>query len=40
MNCSSVRNSPIDWAPVSLEMRHIDQQAGVHVQADLDAVQR
>ena len=39
MNCSSVRKRPIDFAPGLGQMRHVDQQARVHVQPDRDAVE-
>ena len=34
MNCNSVRNRPIDFAAGLGQMRHVDQQPGIHVQAD------
>ena len=34
MKSSSVRNSPTPSAPEFAQMRHVDEQAGVHVQLD------
>ena len=38
MNCSSVRNRPMPSAPDCVEMRQVDQQAGIDVQRDALAV--
>ena len=39
MNCSSVRNRPIDLRAGFDQVRHVDQEAGVHVEPDPNAVE-
>ena len=38
MNCSSVRNRPMPSAAGFVELRQVDEQAGIHLQVDLDPV--